>query len=199
MIVLGICGGHDANWCVFKDGKLLGAFEKERFSRIRHDDGFIMDYVDDTLNKLGISHEEVSMIATSEANFKGTDPGLKYIDKKLYNEPDQWVEMQVDYHGRKIPCFAIPHHLCHAAYSYYASNENDCAVLTWDGGGDFYTTNAYTSTSISFWQNGRLKWLERIGNSDLGSLWHIYSKVIFHDPFAAGKLMGLAAKGSDSQ
>ena len=37
MVVLGICGGHDANWCVFKDGKLIGAFEKERFSRIRHD------------------------------------------------------------------------------------------------------------------------------------------------------------------
>lgn len=198
MVVLGICGGHDANWCIFKDGKLIGAFEKERFSRIRHDEGYVMDLVDKTLENLGISFDEVSLIATSEANFKGTDPGLHYINKRIYDEPDQWVDMQVEYHGRIIPCFAIPHHLCHAAYSYYASNEDESVVLTWDGGGDFYTTNAYTSTSISYWKNKKIQWFERVGNSDLGSLWHIYSKVIFQNPFAAGKLMGLAAVGNDS-
>ena len=198
MVVLGICGGHDANWCVFKDGKLIGAFEKERFSRIRHDDGYIMDLVDETLAKLGIKPEEVSLIATSEANFRGTDPGLEYIHKNLYDEPDQWTDMQVSFYGRTIPCFAVPHHLCHAAYSYYTSNKEESAVLTWDGGGAFYTTNAYTSTSISYWKNKKLVWFERVGNSDMGSLWHIYSKVIFQNPFAAGKLMGLAAMGNDS-
>ena len=156
MVVLGICGGHDANWCVFKDGKLIGAFEKERFSRIRHDDGYIMDLVDETLAKLGIKPEEVSLIATSEANFRGTDTGLEYIHKNLYDEPDQWTDMQVSFYGRTIPCFAVPHHLCHAAYSYYTSNKEESAVLTWDGGGDFYTTNAYTSTSISYWKNKKL-------------------------------------------
>lgn len=198
MVVLGICGGHDANWCVFKDGKLVGAFEKERFSRIRHDEGYVMDLVDETLEKLGISPDEVSIIATSEANFKGTDPGLHYIKKRIYDEPDQWIDMQVEYHGRIVPCFAVPHHLCHAAYSYYASNEDESVVLTWDGGGDFYTTNAYTSTSISYWKDKKIQWFERVSNSDLGSLWHIYSKVIFQNPFAAGKLMGLAATGDDS-
>lgn len=198
MIVLGVCGGHDANWCVFKDGKMLGAFEKERFSRIRHDEGYIMDLVDETLDKLGILPDEISCIATSEANFKGTDPGLNYVNKRIYNEPDQWIDMQVIFHGKTIPCFAVPHHLCHAAYSYYASNEDDSMVITWDGGGDFYTTNAYTSTSISCWKNKKLQWFERVGNSDIGSLWHIYSKVIFQNPYAAGKLMGLAAVGSDS-
>ena len=198
MVVLGICGGHDANWCVFKDGKLVGAFEKERFSRIRHDEGYVMDLVDKTLEKLCISPDEVSLIATSEANFKGTNPGLHYINKRIYDEPDQWIDMQVEYHGRIIPCFAVPHHLCHAAYSFYSSNEDESVVLTWDGGGDFYTTNAYTSTSVSYWKEKKLQWFERIGNSDLGSLWHIYSKVIFQNPFAAGKMMGLAATGDDS-
>lgn len=198
MVILGICGGHDANWCVVKDGKLIGAFEKERFSRIRHDEGYIMDLVDETLQKLGIHPDEVTFIATSEANFRGTDPGIKYINKRSYDEPDQWVEMQAEYHGRTIPCFAVPHHLCHAAYAYYGSNEEKSVVLTWDGGGDFYTQNAYTSTSISYWENKKLKSFERVGNCDMGSLWHIYSKSIFQNPFAAGKLMGLVAKGDDS-
>lgn len=198
MVILGLCGGHDANWCVFKDGKLMGAFEKERFTRIRHDGGAIMDLVDRSLIKLGISFDEVDMIATSEANFRGTDPGINYLSKQLYNEPDEWVELSVEFHGRKVPCFSIPHHLCHAAYGYYTSGKSEGTVLTWDGGGDFYTVNAYTSTSVSQWRGKKLQHFERIDNSDLGSLWHIYSQTLFHDPYAAGKLMGLAALGNAS-
>ena len=197
MISLGICGGHDANWCVFKDGKLLGAFEKERFSRIRHDSGNVMDYVEKTLRKLGISPNEIDVIMTTEANFKGTYPGLEYVSKKVYDEPNEWVEMKVKFYGREIPCFSVPHHLSHASYAFYTSNEEESVTLTWDGGGDFYTTNAYTSTSISYWENNKLKWFKKIGNCDIGSLWHIYSKSIFQNPFAAGKLMGLAALGEN--
>lgn len=197
MVVIGLCGGHDANWCIFKDGYLVGAFEKERFTRIRHDAGEIMELVDRSLLKHGISFDEVNIIATSEANFKGTDPGLCYINKSLYKEPDEWTEMIVDFHGRKIPCFAVPHHLCHASYAFYTSNSSDGTVITLDGGGDFYTENAYTSSSISTWKEGKLNYFERIGNSDLGSLWHIYSQVLFQNQFAAGKIMGLAGYGSD--
>ena len=48
MVVLGICGGHDANWCVFKDGKLFAILdidspEKDRFSEeeATHLEGFV--------------------------------------------------------------------------------------------------------------------------------------------------------------
>ena len=45
MIVLGVSGGHDANWCMVRDGVILGAFEKERFTRRRHDSGEILSYI----------------------------------------------------------------------------------------------------------------------------------------------------------
>ena len=196
MIVLGICGGHDANWCIFKDGKMLGAFEKERFTRKRHDSGYVMDLVNKTLVRLGLCVEQVDLIVTSEHNHKGTQPGLEYVTKNLYNKPDEWVEQTVLLAGKKILCFSIPHHLCHASYAYYTSCSDESAVITWDGGGDFYTVDAYTSTSVSLWKDRRLQWFEQIGNCDIGSLWHIYSKVVFDNPFAAGKLMGLAATGS---
>jgi carbamoyltransferase len=198
MIALGLSGGHDANWCIFKDGKMLGAFEKERFTRKRHASGYVMDLVDTSLKKLEISINDVNLIVTTEHNHKGTETGLEFIDKKTYTLPDEWVEGTAILFGRKVPYISIPHHLCHAAYSYYTSGEDESAVITWDGGGDFYTVDAYTSTSISLWKNRKLQWLERIGNCDIGSLWHIYSKVIFDNPFAAGKLMGLSALGTAS-
>ncbi|MDF2943102.1 MAG: carbamoyltransferase [Herbinix sp.] len=195
MLLLGVSGGHDANWCLFQDGKLIGAFEKERFSRNRHDSGYVMDLVQMSLKKQGFDLKDVEFIATSEHNHIGTEPGLELINQKCYTRPDEWVEQSVLLEGRKVPCISVPHHLCHASYAYYTSNHEDSAVLTWDGGGDFYTIDAYTSTSASLWKNGKLQWMERIGNCDIGSLWHIYSKVIFNNPFAAGKLMGLAALG----
>lgn len=51
--------------------------------------------------------------------------------------------------------------LSHASYAFYTSNEEESVTLTWDGGGDFYTTNAYTSTSISYWENNKLKWFKK--------------------------------------
>ena len=100
--------------------------------------------------------------------------------------------------GKRIPVISVPHHLCHAAYCYYTGQKDEMTVITWDGGGDFYTIDAYTSSSISMWKNGKLINLERIGNCDIGSLWYIYSQQIFGDGNAAGKLMGLAAKGDNS-
>ena len=86
------------------------------------------------------------------------------------------------------------------AYAYYTSplQQGKSAALTWDGGGDFYTEDAYSSTTISCWNEGRLEWLKRVDNSDFGSLWFTYSKAIFGDGNMAGKLMGLAAYGSEA-
>ena len=198
MLVLGICGGHDANWCIFYNGKMLGAFEKERFSKIRHDTGYVLDLAEKTLNSFGFSFDDVNLVVTSEYNHKGTEPGLNFVSSKRYEKPNDWIENATIIKNRKIPVFSIPHHLCHAAYSYYLSGKNESAVLTLDGGGDLFTIDAYTSSSVSYWKDGKLSWLERIDNSDIGSLWHIYSKVIFGNIHAAGKLMGLSAWGENA-
>lgn len=198
MLVVGLCGGHDANWCIFENGKLVGAYEKERFTRVRHDSGNIINLVEDSLIRLGYSLKEIDLIVTTNQTQDGMDSGLKLTNENIYKKIDDWVEQSAIIGNKRVPVISVPHHLSHAAYTYYTSNENEMAVLACDGGGDFYTVDAYTSTSISVWKKGKLEYIERIGNCDIGSLWYIYSQQIFKNGNAAGKLMGLSAKGTNS-
>lgn len=197
MIILGINGGHNASWCVLQDGVLLGAFEKERFTRKRHDSGEVVSFIDKSLKFLGIDWSKIDLVATSEPVHRNTDPGLRRLAGRKYRRPNEWEYHVVECLGRVLPCVSLPHHLAHAAYARYTSNFDSTAVITWDGGGDFYTEDAYSSTTVSSWKGSKLEWLERIDNSDFGSLWFIYSRAIFGDGNAAGKLMGLAALGSN--
>lgn len=197
MIVLGVSGGHDANWCVVRDGEVLGAFEKERFTGVRHDGGEVTGLIPQTLSYLGLSVGDIDLIATSEPVHRGKDPGLRKLAGAKYRHPGEWVHQVVECFGRILPCVSVPHHLSHAAYARYLGVEPATTVITWDGGGDFYTEDAYCSTTVSRWDGQRLVWIRRLRNSDLGSLWFTYSRAIFGDGNHSGKLMGLAALGSD--
>lgn len=197
MIVLGVSGGHDANWCVVRDGTVLGAFEKERFTGVRHDSGEVLSLIGPTLGYLGLSIADVDLIATSEPVHRNTESGLRRLAGAKYRSPDEWTHQVVECLGRVLPCVSVPHHLSHAAYARYASPEPSTTVITWDGGGDFYTEDAYCSTSVSRWEGQKLLWLRRLRNSDLGSLWFTYARAIFGDGNHSGKLMGLAALGTD--
>lgn len=197
MIILGISGGHDANWCIVKDGKLLGAFEKERFTKKRHDSGEIVSFIARSLGYLGLTVNDIDCIATSEPVHKNTEPGFLTLTGKKYKIPEQWEMHTVEIFNKILPAVSIPHHLAHASYARYTSDFDNTSVITWDGGGDFYTEDAYSSTTISSWKDNKLEWLKRIDNSDFGSLWFTYANILFGDGNMAGKLMGLAAYGSD--
>lgn len=198
MLVLGVTGGHDANWSVVRDGVVLGAFEKERFSRVRHARGEVVSYIGQTLDRLGLSIKDIDLVATSEPVHRGTECGIGRLAGRTYKTLDSWEHQTVELLGRVLPCVSVPHHLAHAAYARLTSpSTEDTAVITWDGGGDFYTEDAYTSTSVSSWKGGRLEWIRRVENSDFGSLWFTYSRAVFGDPQTAGKLMGLASFGTD--
>jgi carbamoyltransferase len=198
VLVLGITGGHDANWCVVRDGVVLGAFEKERFSRQRHARGEVVSLIAPALQRLGLTIADVDIVATSEPVHRGTEPGIRRLAGRTYTHINTWEHQTVEVLGRILPCVSVPHHLAHAAYARYTSpSAEPSTVITWDGGGDFYTEDAYTSTSVSLWKGDRLEWIERVPNSDWGSLWFTYSRAVFGDPETAGKLMGLAAFGTD--
>jgi carbamoyltransferase len=197
-VILGLSGGHDANWCVWQGGGILGAFEKERFTRRRHDGGEVASLVAPTLDFLGLSVSDIDIIVTSEpVHREGFEPGARRVAGRRYESLMDWQWQCVTCMDRYYACLSVPHHLAHAAYAYYSSPFQECAVITWDGGGDGYTVDAYAATSVSYWRDGRLSWIERVENCDLGSLWFMYANAIFGDGHAAGKLMGLAALGTD--
>ena len=197
MIVLGISGGHDANWCVCRDGELLGAWEKERFTRRRRDTGEVLSLVEGSLSGLGLTPADIDCLATSEPVKPDQPPGHRLLSGRRYERLDDWQWQVAKCLGRIVPCLSVPHHLAHAAYARFSSPFTDTAVLTVDGVGDEYTVDARAATTISSWRGSRLEWIERVDNADIGSLWFGYSHAIFDDRWAAGKLMGLAAFGTD--
>jgi carbamoyltransferase len=196
MLLLGVSGGHDSNWALVNDCGIIGAFEKERFTRKRHDGGEVMALVANTLKMLGLSAKDVDLVATSEPVHRNTDPGLRLLMGRKYRRADEWSHQVVECFGRVLPCVSIAHHLCHAAYAVYTSGFRDCVAVTLDGGGDFYTEEAYTAATVSIWKAGRFEYLEPIANVDFGSLWYTYAHSVFGDAHQAGKLMGLAGYGS---
>src|SRR3990167_1401096 len=197
MLILGISGGHDANWCFVRDGEILGAFEKERITKRKHDSGEVVSLIAKSLAYLGLTVDDIDLVATSEPVHRNTEPGFKKLSGEKYCYPDQWETHTIELFDRVYSCISVPHHLAHAAYARYTSPFESAGVITWDGGGDFYTEDAYCSTSISMWKGNKLEWLKRVENSDFGSLWFAYSNAIFGDGNAAGKLMGLAAYGTN--
>jgi carbamoyltransferase len=196
VIVLGLSGGHDGNWCLVADGVVLGAYEKERFTRVKHDGGEVLSLVPGTLADLGIDCSAIDIVATTEPVYRGTGPGLNRITDGHYDAVDDWQWHEVECLGRRLRCLYVPHHLAHASYARYSAGFESTAVITWDGGGDFNFGNAYACTTLSSWRGPRLEWIERIPESDLGSLWAVYARHLFGDRHAAGKVMGLAAYGS---
>jgi carbamoyltransferase len=196
MRVLGVSGGHDANWSVVDDGRLLGAFEKERFSRRKHDVGDVRPYLEQTLASLRLQFDDIDLVATSEPVWEGTGPGTRLLRGRVYERADEWTWQTVDLHGRTFRCVSLPHHVAHAAYAFYTSGFDDACVITWDAGGEGIP-GVYAATTVSSWRGNRLEWFARVPEADFGSLWSVYSRAIFGHEFSAGKLMGLAALGDD--
>jgi carbamoyltransferase len=108
MTIRGISGGHDANWCVWRDGSILGAFEKERFMRRRHDTGAVESLVGPSLRYLGLDASDIDFLATSEPVAQGQTPGHTVIAGRRYERLNDWQWQIARYLGRVIPCLSGP-------------------------------------------------------------------------------------------
>ena len=103
------------------------------------------------------------------------------------------VPYTVKLHGRKIPAYAVQHHACHAASSFYLSGFNEAAVLTHDGA---RATSGVNNGMIYFGSENKL-WPLIPNNLRLGHLYEATGQRLGFDLHgAAGKLMGLAPYGS---
>jgi len=208
MIILGIsCFYHDSAAAIIKDGKIIAAAQEERFTRKKHDNSFPHKSIEFCLNSLGIAINEVNYIAFYEK------PILKFARileqhvahfpksiKVFFDTIPQWLlqklrireilKSELHYHGQII---FLPHHLSHAAASYFTSPFNEAAILTLDGVGEWATT------TYGFAKNSNIK-LEKQVNFP-HSLGLFYSALTAYLGFAVNndeyKVMGLSAYGKN--
>ena len=189
MVILGISGifNHDAAACIIQDDKIIAMVEEERL--IRRKRAYKALPIESTkycLHQAGIEPEEIDILAVSwdPSLFKNESYDENYLSKFINNP---------NWRGRLKPQIVfVPHHVAHAASSYYISNIDSGVIIVVDGHGED------VSTSIGYCEKGRI----RIDSShpissSLGHFYETVSSFLGLGNNSSGKMMGLASYGKE--
>ena len=206
MYILGIsCYYHDSSATLLKDGKVIAAAEQERFSRKKHDKSFPIDAITFCLETAGITSEDISYVAFYEK------PLLKF-ERILYQHLESFPKSLKTFLGSMPSCFNsklrilktlkkqlgykgrvlfVPHHVAHAASSFYPSSFEKSAIITVDGVGEWTTTAYGVGEGHKVELHKEIRFPHSIGL--------LYSTITAYLGFSVNnseyKVMGLAAYG----
>lgn len=155
MKILGVsCFYHESAAALLVDGKIVAASAEERWSRIKHDPGFPQKAINFCLAYVGIQAKDLDYIVFYEKPFRKFERNLmislqyfprsvsffvdsmrNFLTEKLWIKSIIAGKLGID--SSKI--LFVPHHLSHAAASFYPSPFKRAAVLTLDGVGEWMT------------------------------------------------------------
>ena len=206
MYILGLSAYyHDSAAVLLKDGNITCGIEEERFSRIKHDNGFPFKAIDFCLKEAGLTINDMDIISYYEK------PLLKFervLETFITTYPrsmwpflkgmPEWIEYKIkiehtirtklNYKGKIT---FTSHHLSHAACAYYTSPFDKSAILTIDGVGEYQTTGLWMGKD-----NGIIPLRKIDFPHSLGLLYSTLTSFLgFRVNEDEYKLMGLAAYG----
>jgi len=213
MRILSLFFAHDANCTLLEDGEPVAVLEKERLSRIKHDQG-VMD-LDGILQTYGWLPETIDIVVISpwvrpclDGNpFSWDLQGPTYQQHKDYMQDgwvgpveNRWSQHRIRLFGRWYDAYAVDHHLAHVAGALFTSPFEAAGILTADGGGD-YRNCALAHGSANRIHEIEYGWgYEGVGRLQLniGRTWSSIGEYNFgmQRLEGAGKLMGLASYGT---
>jgi carbamoyltransferase len=210
--ILGIsCYYHDSAACILKEGVILAAAEEERFSRVKHDSKFPQEAIRYCMKFAGIKSSDIDCVAFYEKPLLKYERILSTFAKTypfsfwyFYKTIPSWVNEKLRIEGKirkslKKICkekfdgqvLFIPHHMSHAASSFFASPFKESAIMTFDGVGEWGTT------TLGFGSGNSIKQINEIDFPH--SLGLLYSTITAFLGFDVNndeyKVMGLAAYG----
>ena len=135
MSILGVSAfHHDSAAAIIKKGKIIGACQEERFTRIKYDKSWpknSIDYLQSITN-------EIKTVA--------------YYDDRKKRKTRSIIKLQFP----KAEIIYFDHHECHAMSSILMTPWKQCAVMVVDTIGGSY------STSLGVYDKGKFTWLKRI-------------------------------------
>lgn len=213
MRILALFFGHDANCTLLEDGEPVVVLEKERLSRIKHDQG-VMN-IDAILEAYGWNPESIDIIVINpyiRPTFDGkhhqwTLQGASYQDDPAYQQ-DGWAgpvenrcsEHRIRMFDRWYPGYAVDHHLAHVAGALFTSPFEDAVLLTADGSGDF------RNCALAYGSGNKIREIEYGWGYEgpgrmqlnIGRTWASIGEYNFgmQRLEGAGKLMGLSSYGT---
>ncbi|XKT74284.1 MAG: carbamoyltransferase [Patescibacteria group bacterium UBA2163] len=207
MYTLGISAFyHDSAAALLKDGRVVAAFEEERFTRVKHDNTFPRHAIEACLALEGIEAKNLTAVTYYEKPLRKFERILDTIissyprsEKLFYTTLNEWLgnKLHVEKKFRDLfrytgPFYFNTHHHSHAAAGFFSSSFNDAAVLTVDGVGE------YTTTALWKGEGCNIECLNTISFPDsLGLLYSTFTAFLgFQVNNDEYKVMGLAAYGS---
>lgn len=195
MIILGINGwytrSHDASACLVKDGEILAMAEEERFIRKKYAfDKIPINAIGYCLNEANVSPNEIDIVAF------GWDYRLMYSLRRIkfsyHNNAilDTIFPRSIFRYKRKPKFVIVPHHLAHAASTFFTSGFDEAIILIIDGQGED------ESTTIAYGKGNKISVLKSFPIKDsLGYFYESINKYIGFHYLDSGKTMGLAPYG----
>lgn len=210
MKVLGINFSNDSAAALVVDGRVVGAVQEERLSRIKHDGAFPTRAVRWCLAEAGLSLGDIDAVGffwnpgihAEPANSRLTAAPRDHLEY-LYSVPVHLMRhfdgtgvrrveqtLWLD-DGHPLRIHYITHHECHAAGAFFRSNYDSAAILTVDGYGE------RSSTHIARGRGRDIETLRIIEfPHSVGSLYAALTQFLgFRANSGEGKVMGLASYG----
>lgn len=205
--ILGLSFGyHNAAAALMVDGKLVGAMQEERFTRIKNDPSYPAYAIEACLKLAGITTDDLDGVVFYENIFLKSERILrsagiyfpfawKQFPRAIASQFGDkiWVLDQISSRLRipreKITC--IEHHLSHAASAFLFSPFEQAAVVTVDGVGEATTTSIWKGDGTNITQLQTIAYPHSIGL--------LYAALTAYLGFEVNsgeyKVMGLAAFG----
>src|SRR6056300_152263 len=214
MYTLGISAFyHDSAACLINNESIIFAAQEERFTRIRHDEGFPHQAIQACLNSANILISDIDNIIFYDKpflkfdrifetylqfapkGFKSFAKSLpvwvkdKLFQKKLILKELNKISPETNF-DQKLKF--SEHHFSHAASAFYPSPFKKAAILTMDGVGEWVTT------SLAIGDDNKITPIKEINSPH--SLGLLYSAITYYTGFKVNsgeyKVMGLAPYGS---
>jgi carbamoyltransferase len=214
MYILGISAFfHDSAAALIEDGRTIAAAQEERFSRIKHDDGFPVQAIGYCLEFASLSISDLDCVVFYEKSFlkfeRLLDTYLAYSPKGLVSfirAMPLWLKKKIfvkkiirdelkkltGQETGNLKILFTEHHLSHAASAYYPSSFEEAAVVTIDGVGEWATTSIFKAEKNSMTVLKEIRFPHSMGL--------LYSAFTYFLGFRVNsgeyKLMGLAPYGN---
>ena len=198
---LAIATMQENSAALLKDGRLVGAVEEERLSRVKHhgfripgrpnrticndmsvliEEAFAWRSVNWLLKREGITLDDVAVIGVN---------GIPGRFRRSYSLEDAARPPRTLVSGRFV---FVPHHQAHAASAYYFGGGADAHILTVDGRGDRETAAFFKG------RDGRLERIFDVlslDDSSIGGVYETVSRILGFGSHGQGSKMALAVMG----
>ncbi|MEU4768123.1 carbamoyltransferase C-terminal domain-containing protein [Actinosynnema sp. NPDC023794] len=190
-------GAHDSSACLVRGGEVVVVVEQERVSRRKRAiDEPPVEALRACLDHAGYKLEDLDAVALgSDMDRLAAWMDLTEAERPEvlpYDDPDRLFPESVFGDGTRPPLVPVPHHIAHAASTFWPSGFEEAAVLVMDNRGEDTATTLLRGGPDGF------EVLREHGIEHSLGLWYriatqyagLYSK-----DGTAGKLMGLASYG----